>query len=37
MRAVTAVVQALLVADMLDEDNFMQLVAPWERAIGPVG
>jgi hypothetical protein len=37
MRAVTAVVQALLVADMLDEDNFMQLVAPWERAIGTVG
>ncbi|MCU1677194.1 MAG: hypothetical protein JWM93_1952 [Frankiales bacterium] len=37
MRAVTAAVQALLVADLLDEDNFMQLVAPWERAIGPVG
>lgn len=36
MRAVTAAVQALLVADMLDEDNFMALVAPWERAIGPV-
>jgi hypothetical protein len=34
MRAVTAAVQALLVADMLDEDNYMSLVAPWERAIG---
>lgn len=36
MRAVTAVVQAVLVADLLDEDNYNALVWPWEHAIGPV-
>lgn len=37
MRVVTAVVQALIVADVLDTGNYQALLAPWEAAYGAIG
>jgi hypothetical protein len=36
-RAQLAASRAVLVADMLDEENYVALVGPWERAISQIG